>query len=240
MKKSLIPAVLLCLAGMLSAQSVEDLMSRGEAALNDKNYDQAVTIFRNVVAREPSNFEAQYNLALSYFRLDRFSNAAQEFNKAIALSPQHADSWYYLAGAYDGLGQQDRVIQALNRAIQLDPNHVKARMQLGRILTKASQYDRAKEQFRAVIEIDGSVAEAHGTLGYILFHKEDNPREALVHYARAANLAGRNPAYWEGLALVHEALKNKDEAIVAWRRCMDVTDSPVRREEIQHHIETIK
>jgi len=87
MKKSVMILIgVLGFVGLLSAQSVEQPMSEGMTALNEGNYELAVLKFRNVISREPDNFEAQFNLALSYLRWDKPSNAVQEFNKAIRIA----------------------------------------------------------------------------------------------------------------------------------------------------------
>jgi hypothetical protein len=45
--------------------------------------------------------------------------------------------------------------------------------------------------------------------------------------------------FWEGLALVHEALKNKDETLAAWRRWLAETESPQKSVEIQRRIDAL-
>ncbi|MDO5577359.1 MAG: hypothetical protein Q4F84_09790, partial [Fibrobacter sp.] len=55
-----ISAVVLLLSAIISAQSIESMMAAGQELLRAGAYSQAVSQFRQVVSREPGNFEAQY------------------------------------------------------------------------------------------------------------------------------------------------------------------------------------
>lgn len=82
-------SVVVCLFSLLLfstalGQSVEELMSQGNGLLSNGAYNDAVTVFRKVIGREPRNFEAQSNLAFAYLQSERYGNAVAEYNKAIS------------------------------------------------------------------------------------------------------------------------------------------------------------
>lgn len=240
MKKSI--AILLGvigLVGLLSAQPVEELMQQGNAAFDRKDFGQAVTIFRNVISREPSNFEAQLKLAQSYLGLDRAGNAVMEFNKAISMSPMSVEAWGGLALAYERQGDANRAIGALNHAIQLAPNNTEYRLKLAGMYADARQYARARAIYDQVISINGSIGEAHGEAGWIAFQNQGDSQGALGYLNRATQLESRKSRWWEGLALAHEALNHRHDALEAWRSCLRVTFKNDKRAEIQSHIDAL-
>jgi len=98
---------------MVSAQSIEDIMFNGQQLLERGAYSQAVTAFRQVTSREPSNFEAQFNLAFAYLGWGRHSNAVDEFKKALRLQPRNSAVWGNLAIAFENLGKKRAAIEAL-------------------------------------------------------------------------------------------------------------------------------
>ena len=245
MKKSIVILIgVLGLVGLLSAQSVEELMSEAMTALNNRNYESAVIIFRKVLSREPGNFEAQFNLALAYLRWDKPSEAVREFNKAISLQARNAAAWFHLGEANVNLGHEDNAVQALIHAIQLEPNRIDDLMPLAEGYFKRSVYDRAIIVYRLISRTNSlspqTRAEAFGALGSIALNKEHNAQRARDYYANAVSLDRGHAPYWEGLALAHEALGNKAEALAAWRTCLAATSSPQKREEIQRRIAALE
>ena len=77
-------AAFMLLAGMQvrAQQSVETLMANGQELLQRGAYSQAATQFKQVLAREPDFFEAQFNLGFTYLQWGKYSEALVELKKA--------------------------------------------------------------------------------------------------------------------------------------------------------------
>ena len=80
--------IVLAVFVQVQAQSIESLMLSGQEMLQNGAFSQAVTQFRKVIQMEPSNFEAQFNLAFAYLGWGRNSNAVEEFKKLCVCSPE--------------------------------------------------------------------------------------------------------------------------------------------------------
>lgn len=202
------------------AQSTESLMSTGNSLLANGAYDQAISKFRKVIARDPGNFEAQFNLAISYLNSERFSNAIKEFQKAVSLNPRSAESWSNLAYAYEQMGKPDKALDALYRAVQSDPNNITARINLAAVYAQKNRYDQAIAQYKQIIQIDGTNLEAHVNLGKCLISK--NRLKEAQHYLKAAISINPNDAeaYWE-LGNVQSG-KNNEEALKNYRKAVSL------------------
>ncbi|MBN1308850.1 MAG: hypothetical protein JXA18_13085, partial [Chitinispirillaceae bacterium] len=50
--------LIVCVGVQLHAQSIEELMAKGQQLLERGAFSEAVTAFRAVTSREPDNFEA--------------------------------------------------------------------------------------------------------------------------------------------------------------------------------------
>lgn len=203
------------------AQSTEDLMNTGTALLNSGVYDQAVTYFRKVVARDPRNFEAQFNLALAYLNWGRLSNAVSEFNTAVKLNPSSAEAWSNLALAYDNLGQRGKAMDALYRAVQANPRNVQARMNLAVMYADNNRLNDAIAQYKGVIEIDGSNVNANLNLAKCLISK--GSYDEAKHYLKNALAANPNEgdAYWEMGNIAWNKEKNYPEAIKNYKKAIE-------------------
>jgi Flp pilus assembly protein TadD len=161
--------ILLLIVGMqVQAQTIEKLMAQGQHMLEQGAFSQAVNAFRQVVSREPDNFEAQFNLGFAYLNWGRNSQAIKEFKKALSYQPQNSDIWSNLAIAYENLGQSDQAIGALYKAVQYNPSNITARINLAAMYGNANHFKKAIAQYKEVLAYDGTNEEALTNLSKML------------------------------------------------------------------------
>ena len=206
--------VLLLLAGIrIQAQSIEELMAKGQQLLERGAFSEAVSAFRGVVSREPDNFEAQFNLAFAYLQWGRNSNAIQEFKRALSYQPNNSEIWSNLAICYENLGQSDQAIGALYKAVQYNPSNITARVNLAAMYHNANQYGKAIAQYKEVIQMDGTNEEALTNLAKCLTStgKFAEAKNYLMQ-AVAAN-PNNGMARWELGNIYTKHEKNNDKAI---------------------------
>ncbi|HAJ78636.1 MAG TPA: hypothetical protein DCO75_02595 [Fibrobacteres bacterium] len=173
--KILTTGFVLCIVFLFSSarsESVEELMSQGNGLLANGAYGEAITVFRKVVSKDPSNFEAQSNLAFAYLSSERYSNAVTEYKRALGLQPRNALCWQNMGFAYDKIGKRSNAIEAIHRSIELDPHNIDARMNLAAFHEDAKQYDKAIAEYEAVIQIDGAHrGEAYSNISRCMLEK---------------------------------------------------------------------
>jgi tetratricopeptide (TPR) repeat protein len=155
-------AVTLVFAVPVQSQgSVEELMASGSALLKNGAYTEAIGTFRKVVAKEPRNFEAQYNLAFAYMQAERYDKAVAEFKKALSLDSRNSECWANIGFAYERLGKTSSAADAIARSVELNPNNVEARLNLAGMYENANAFDKAIAQYEAAIRTDGSRGDAY-------------------------------------------------------------------------------
>ncbi|MDR0306423.1 MAG: tetratricopeptide repeat protein [Chitinispirillales bacterium] len=155
MKKFFLSGVVITVLAMSSAlfaQSTESLMNAGNELLQRGAFDQAVTQFRQIVSREPRNFEAQYNLAFAYLGWGRNSNAVDEFRKALSLRPNSSHAWGNLAIAYENQGKTNDAINALSNAVKYDPNNITARINLASMYANTNRLNQAINAYMDIVK----------------------------------------------------------------------------------------
>lgn len=91
--------------------------------IDEKIVDFERALPHNQKAHEQNGgISAMGNLAMSYYALDRYSNALPLFEALNALSPDNAPAKYYIGLIYWENGDPTRARIFLNEAIQLDPS----------------------------------------------------------------------------------------------------------------------
>jgi tetratricopeptide (TPR) repeat protein len=207
---------------IVSSQSFEELMASGTGLLSNGAYSEAITVFRKALSREPSNFEAQSNLAFAYLQAERYQNAITEYTKAISMSPRSATCWQNRGFAYEKLGKRSKAMEDIHHSIELDPSNVDGRMNLAAFHEDAKQYDKAIAEYEAIIKIDGAHrGEAYSNVARCMLEKGNiagakkylndalttNSNNADAHY-QLGNI------YWKKEKKTEEALKEYKTATI--------------------------
>lgn len=155
---------MICLGGIprhAHGQSVDELMSTGNSLMQAGNYNQAATAYREVLRREPDNFEAQRNLALAYHKWGRHSNAVAEFKKALRLNSGDAFCWYHMGLSYVHLGQSSRAMECFVKARNLSPGESVYYSAIALLYEKDRNYEAALDNYQRAKRLDPHNGEAN-------------------------------------------------------------------------------
>ncbi|MEW5692380.1 MAG: PorV/PorQ family protein [Candidatus Hydrogenedentota bacterium] len=94
---------------------------------NNKQYEECITILKELAERPDADFNIIYNLATAYYTTYRFALATKYYQKAVDLKPTDADAHLYLGYSYYQLGSIDRAVSEWKIAYELNPNNTQAR-----------------------------------------------------------------------------------------------------------------
>jgi tetratricopeptide (TPR) repeat protein len=102
------------------------LNSRGNAHLNNRNFDRAIADYDEAIRRDPKFAIGFNNRGLAYLRKGDNDRAVADFDEAIRLDPKYAIGFNNRALAYQARGQSDRAIEDFDEAIRLNPRYAMA------------------------------------------------------------------------------------------------------------------
>ena len=91
-------------------------------------------------------------LGNNYYRLGRYSEAADEYRRALAINPDYADIRTHLGIALRDAGDLTGSLRELRRACKDKPKYHEARVQLGVSLFVKGQKAAAAKEWRAVLK----------------------------------------------------------------------------------------
>jgi type IV pilus assembly protein PilF len=94
----------------------------GLALLGKGEYEQALTVLRSCVAKNPENAHARVTLGRVYFALDRTELAVEQYKKALGLNRGYANAHYYLALARVKLKESKEARTAFKEVIRIAPD----------------------------------------------------------------------------------------------------------------------
>lgn len=202
----------------------------GQAALQAK-FDQgfalnqqgklaaAEAIYEQVIAQQPSHFDALHLLGVIALQTRRTRRGVALIQKAIGINPKSADAHSNVGNGLSELGRHADAIESYDVAIALKPDFVDAHSNRGTALAKLKRYGEAIASFDKAIALKPDYAQAHNNRGTAL-HDSERYTDSIVSYDKAIAL---KPDYAEayynrGTAL--RRLKRYEEAIASCKKAI--------------------
>ncbi len=178
-------------ARKLSGDAAEALFLLANAYRLNGQFPRAISVFEELLRRDPSGYGAYNGMALCYDSLGQTDSAIRYFRRAEETSAASAPHWSAgsenLAELLLKLDRTDESIQAARRAVSRDPNSPRAEYLLGAALNRAGKNTEAVGPLQKAVQIDPHDYRAHYLLSRVYFalhRSSDGEREAAA--ARAA------------------------------------------------------
>jgi choline-sulfatase len=180
---------------------------------------QAIEIYRRLVARWPGNADMYHDLAVAAGAAGMPAEAARAEQAALALQPSNAAASNGLGLMLIEQGNHAGAIEAFERAVRDDPGNATFWTNLGNARRDAADPVRAAEAYRRALEADPRSADAANGMGVLLVQSKRAP-EAIRWFEQA--LAG-TPAFIEArlnLGIAYQESGNREKAMETYRRVL--------------------
>ena len=96
---------------------------KGFKLLRQKNYQEALAAFSNVIERDPKNAEAYYWRGRTRINLGQPEQGKDDFKTAIQLKPDYAEAYDHLGWLASKRGEVDEGIAYLTKSIKFKPEN---------------------------------------------------------------------------------------------------------------------
>jgi tetratricopeptide (TPR) repeat protein len=142
---------------------------------------------RHDVEKNPSDFEAHYNLGAMLQARGQLADAREQYQLALTIRPEDPTVNNSMAGATLAAGHPEDAVRYLQVALHSRPNYFDAHYNLGTALAMQNDFPGAVEQFSAAVQLRPEDANAQANLGAALA-ETSNWRDARVHLEKALSL----------------------------------------------------
>jgi tetratricopeptide (TPR) repeat protein len=194
-------------------------LQRAAAALQRGDGGEAERICREILARDPAQFEALFFLGIAAGQAGRPEDALQWLTRAVAVEPRHPDAVFNLGVALGEAGRHEEALAAYDRTIALDATRGDAHYNRGVSLDALGRTPEALAAYDRAIALRPRHAEAHHNRGVALT-RLGRAAEALAAFdAALASRPGYAAAHnHRGVALA--ALERFDDALAEYGRAL--------------------
>jgi tetratricopeptide (TPR) repeat protein len=188
----------------------------GEAAYQERRFEQAAALFTAYTVQQPENAWGFYMLGLSEWKAGHADRAVPAFESALAKDSTHRKALLNLTRVLLETGKAEDALARAERAVQIDSGNAVGWRLVGRALSDLGRADDAVRAYRHALVLDDGDSWSMNNLGMI-YLQTGRYAEALPPLARAAELAPERAVFQNNLGLALERTGQVTAAAVAYR-----------------------
>ena len=119
----------------------------------DKDFLQAIEIYKEIILFKPGLGEAYYNLGLSYKSINCISEAIKSFSKVLQIEPKNINTYLLLGNIYSELSDFESAKNYYKKGLKLNPNEFLLLNGLGNNYHKENRYEEAIKYFKSALKL---------------------------------------------------------------------------------------
>src|ERR1051326_179923 len=219
------------MAGCNGASSPE-FLNQGVAALNNKQYDEAIKLLTKATERMSKSAEAYNYLGAAYQGKGEQTQAVRAFEKSISINPNFPPARFNLGVVCFERQQYPKAIEHLPRLVALQPNNIEGYFYLASAQFQTEELRGAYPNYLKVVEGDQSRTEVLNNLG-VISAKLGQTREAETWFNSCIKTDPKySPAYLNIAILYHRTLNKPAAALDYYQKFLELEPAgPSRSEE---------
>jgi len=202
----------------------------GQAYMISKDYEKAISRYREILKKNPKDIEARIAIADIFSWNKEYDKAIKEYEEVIKINPDNIAAKEKLATVYKWKKDYKKAEKLYKEVIRHDPKNLKAYASLGEIFTWQKKYRDAVYY----LEIALSKKKEEDLLllyGQALLYSQDY-KEARVIFKRMLEENPENIDARVCLADTYAYTKNFKKAIKLYKETLDKKDSPLIKEKL--------
>nr|KAF6498269.1 transmembrane O-mannosyltransferase targeting cadherins 1 [Rousettus aegyptiacus] len=196
------------------ARKAEILSPLGALYYNTGRYEEALQIYREAVALQPSQRDLRLALAQVLAVMGQTKEAEKMTNHIVSEETGCLECYRLLSAIYSKQEHYDKALHAIDKALQLKPKDPNVVSELfftkGNQLREQNLLDKAFESYKAAVELNSEQAQAWMNMGGIQ-HIKGNYVSARAYYERALQLVPDSKLLQENLAKLNRLEKRLQE-----------------------------
>jgi len=154
----ILTALAACGGGKSDAQIASDALNAGLRAQAQGRNAEAATDYKNVLAHDPRNKFAYYDLGVIQQTSGDNASAEVNYRACLQIDPNFGPALYNLAIIRTGPSPQEAE-ELYRHAISLAPNSAAAHLNLGFLLRSLGRTDEGNAELRKAVALDPSTAQ---------------------------------------------------------------------------------
>lgn len=149
-------------------ERIEGFMQRGEAYVEQQQYEEAIIEFKNVLQLDPEHPGAHEALSLSFLQVDKPREAYWEMSETVRVDPENLDARLRYGTISAAIGDYDLSLEQAEAVLKLDPENARAFTLRAQALESREDFEGAESDLRAAIDAEPDAPAFRFLLGNFL------------------------------------------------------------------------
>jgi tetratricopeptide (TPR) repeat protein len=219
---------------ILDSLKLNQALSLAEKKAKEGNAEEALGIYKDILAKFPKNKKAQQKLAafneppqeiinhlINLYNLGQIHTAAEKAEEILKYYPTAFMAWNILGKASLGLGKLSEASEAFKRVTESNPSYGDGYRNLGVALEAEQKLDEAIEAYKSAIELKDNYTEAHNNLG-IALKDQGNLDDAIEAYDKALLIKPVYAEAYNNIGVAFKDLGKLEKAIEAFKKALSL------------------
>lgn len=186
----------------------DELIKKGVALHDQGKYDEAISIYQQVLKTDPHNPVALYEMSYSYYAKRDLKHSLEAATEGAGLKSGYTAQFYETMGnCYDDMNQSDKAIAAYKQGVLLDPKNERLQYNLALAYANAGQEKSALGILKRCAVLNPQHASAQLLLGKI-FARQGYRVPSVLAFCRFLTLEPATTRSQEALEWLNQLLQS--------------------------------
>jgi predicted O-linked N-acetylglucosamine transferase (SPINDLY family) len=188
-----------------------DTLKQATEAHNQGRYDEAARRYREIIRRDPRNWQPHYLLGLLHIHKHEHVHARNELERAVQINPHAEEAWIALGDIYTALDLAERALAVYDKMLACNPRHGMACFKAAYLHERAGRVDVAEALYRRAVEAKPAFPEAWNNFGNAC-RANGNTVDAQRAYAQALALRPDFAEAHNNMGVLHLGFEPPDQS----------------------------
>lgn len=224
-------------ATAVNERSKDAFLLLGEAHKRRGEVRPSLKAYLSAAALDPSDAYPVFLAGELYFSQSNFRQARQQFEQVLKVNNMFPKAHYMLGKTHLAMGEFDRAFQLATAEKRANPLLSSGYELAGDVLMAKRDFQKATQEFQKANQISPTVS---NTVSLARAHRlMDNLTVAQSLINRAMKLEDGNPEIYKEQGALFEAQSARTEAVIAYRKYLDLSPNAVDRAVIDARIRSL-
>jgi tetratricopeptide (TPR) repeat protein len=161
--------------------------TRGQQAIDDKRWPDAVRELRQAIAVAPNNGFTHLNLGTALYMTGDAAGALEQYQAAVRLRPDLAKAHFAIGVLKETAGDDAAALAAFDAAVRADPTSAESQLSLADALRRTGRVEESLPHYADVLRANPSASQASFgyAIGLVRLKRFAEARDRLAEAARA-------------------------------------------------------
>ena len=198
---------------------------RGFYAIQLKNYNFAVEIYKDAIEKAPGFAPLYCVLGVIYLSTGYFEDAITEYKMAIWLDSFNISAYRHLCRAYEEQGDYNQAIEVYQKLIAMAPNMPDLYSNLANIYYIKGEFDLAISHYQTAITLNPNrswTSVIAQTMGFVYQENKSDPDAAISAYQTAYVLTPEDIDIYVNLGSAFYDKEDYENALAVYRKALEL------------------